>query len=132
MPKRQKSARKAAVNDRTASVRTRLRVWAKLNHGATAADAAQALGVTRQRIRQIAEQEQIEFPRHHTEPPPGQQVLIHHDGLRTPVGVAALRKDTCVVVCQDGSLFMWDATLDAWEEVRPIPGSSRASQLLDT
>jgi hypothetical protein len=47
---------------------------------------------------------------------------------RRPVGVAPESSGgRLVVVCDDGSVWKWHDQGSRWEEMTPIPGSSRAS-----
>ena len=49
-------------------------------------------------------------------------------GARRPVGVAPESgSGRLVVICDDGSVWTWHHDRDRWEEMAPIPGSSRAT-----
>lgn len=86
------AARKEIISD-DRPVRERLREWAASHPGATAADAARALDVSRQRISQVAEEEGIELVRYATRYPTMTEGLISPGmiGVRTP-GIDEERK----------------------------------------
>lgn len=47
---------------------------------------------------------------------------------RRPVGVAPESgSGRLIVVCDDGSIWKWVNDGDRWEELAPVPGSSRAA-----
>jgi hypothetical protein len=48
---------------------------------------------------------------------------------RRPVGVAPESGSSrLVVVCDDGSVWKWIHDGSRWEEMAPVPGSSRAAE----